>query len=369
MPAAFVHRAAVRHGGTSARSVTVDAMQPPLIVTRDEPLLDELLRLAAAAGVTPEVVPDTTAALRAWAAAPLVLVGVDSAAALARAQPGRRDGVHVVALGAVPHDAFRTALDLGAEDVADVAQAEAWVVELFGDIDETAAPGRLIGLIGGSGGAGATTLACALGQVAARDGGSVVVDLDHLGPGADAVLGIDAGLGVRWDGLIQTVGRVSARSLREALPKRQRTGVLTFGPTAVAPPPFAARQALDAAVRGHSVVIVDLPRRIDSLVEEVVPRCDLVVVVVRPTVVGVASAQRLNSRLNARALGLVVRGQGIPPGDVARLLGRRLLASMPDQRGVGEAVDLGAGPVRSSRGPLARAARSILYDAPVAASA
>jgi len=353
-----------------AGSASVADMHPPLIVTRDELLLDELLRLAAAAGVTPEVVPDSTAAMRAWAGAPLVLVGIDVAADLARLQPARRDGVHLVALGAVPHEAFRTALDLGAEDVADVAQAEAWVVELLGDIEETAAPGRLIGVIGGSGGAGATTLACALAQVAGRDGGSVVVDLDHLGPGADAVLGIDAGLGVRWDGLIQTVGRVSARSLREALPKRQRTGVLTFGPTTVtAPPPFAARQALDAAQRGHRVVVVDLPRRVDPLVEEVVPRCDLLVVVVRPSVVGVASAQRLVSRLDAASLGVVVRGQGIPPGDVGRILGQRILASMPDQRGVGEAIDLGAGPVRSGRGPLARAARSILYDAPAAASA
>jgi len=357
-----MHRRAAVAASLRAAPATVDAMSAPLIVTRDETLLDELLRLSAAAGVVPEVVPDVTAALRAWAAAPLVLVGVDLAAGLASAQPVRRGGVHVVAVGEIPHEVFRVALDLGAEDVADVGQAESWVVELFGDLDEPAEPGRLIGVVGGSGGAGATTLACSIAQVAARHGPSLVVDLDPLGPGADAVLGIDAAAGVRWDGLVQTVGRVSARSLREALPRRHQVGVLTWGPASTTLPAYAVRQALSAAQRGHDAVVVDLPRRIDALVDEVAPRCDVLAVVVRPSVVGVASAQRLAARLNAASPSLVVRGTGIPPDDVARILGLPLLAAMPDQRGVGEAIDLGAGPVRSPRGPLARAARAVLDD-------
>ena len=356
-----MHRGRGRAGSVPVGSVTVGDMSAPLIVTRDEALLDELLRLSAAAGVVPEVVPDVTAALRAWASAPLVFVGVDLAAGLAGAKPARRDSVHVVAIGGVPDEAFKLAVDLGAEDVADVALAGSWVVELFGDIDEPVTPGRLIGVVGGSGGAGATTLACAVAQVAARRGPSVVVDLDPLGPGVDAVLGIDAAAGVRWDGLVQTVGRVSARSLREALPRRQQVGVLTWGNGSVDLPVFALREALSAAQRGHDAVVVDLPRRTDSLVDEVVPRCDLLVLVVRPTVVGVASAQRLCGRLDPGVPpGVVVRGVGLPADDVARILGLPLLAAMPDQRGVGEAVDLGAGPVRSQRGPLARAARAVL---------
>jgi len=280
---------------------------------------------------------------------------------LAAAKPPRRDAVHVVAVGRVPDEAFKLAVELGAEDVADVALAGSWVVELFGDIDEPATPGRLIGVIGGSGGAGATTLACAVAQVAARQGPSVVVDLDPLGPGVDAVLGIDAAVGVRWEGLVQTVGRVSARSLREALPRRQQVGVLTWGNASIDLPVFALREALSAAQRGHDAVVVDLPRRTDALVDEVVPRCDLVVLVVRPSVVGVASAQRLWARLDPGVPpAVVVRGVGLPADDVARILGLPLLTAMPDQRGVGEAVDLGAGPVRSQRGPLARAARAVL---------
>jgi secretion/DNA translocation related CpaE-like protein len=339
-------------------------MSSPLIVTRDEPLLDELLRLSAAAGVVPEVVPDVTAALRAWAAAPLVFVGLDLAGGLAAAQPARRERVHVVALGDIPTEAFRLALDLGAQDVTDVAKAESWVIELVSDVDERLTPGRVIGVIAGSGGAGATTLAGALAQVAARHGPSALLDLDPLGPGADAVLGIDAGVGVRWDGLVQTVGRVSARSLRDALPRRHGVGVLTWGGASSPVPPFAVREALAAAQRGHHLVVVDLPRRIDPVLGEVVPRCDLVAVVVRPTVVGVAAAQRLCARLETGSSGVVVRGAGIAPDDVARILGRPLLCAMGDQRGLSESVDLGGGPLRSQRGPLGRAARALLTDPP-----
>ena len=56
-----------------------------MFVTDDEALLDELLRLAAAAGVTPDVARDGVGGLRGWSAASLVLGGADQAG-------GRRRG-------------------------------------------------------------------------------------------------------------------------------------------------------------------------------------------------------------------------------------------------------------------------------------
>ncbi|MET0520651.1 MAG: hypothetical protein ABW156_01565, partial [Jiangellaceae bacterium] len=50
-----------------------------LVLTADEALLDELLRLAAAAGVEVDVAPDRVAARPRWQAAPLVVVGDDHA--------------------------------------------------------------------------------------------------------------------------------------------------------------------------------------------------------------------------------------------------------------------------------------------------
>jgi secretion/DNA translocation related CpaE-like protein len=339
-------------------------MTAPLFVTADETLLDELLRLAAAAGSTPEVAPDVPAALRGWLQAPLVLVGADLADAVGRAAPDRRDAVFVVLLGSSPDSVFQTALACGAESVAELPRSAGWLVERLTDVVDTGpARGLTIGVVGGSGGAGATTFACALGQVAGRTGAAVVVDADPLGPGADRVLGLDLVDGVRWDSLGHATGRLSARALRDSLPRRDGVAALSWyaGPQPRPLQAFAVREVLSASRRGHDLVVVDLPRGPDPLVEEITSRCDQLLVVVRPTVAGVSAAVRLCGRFaDPRRLGLVVRGPGVEDAAVSSLTGAPVLVRMGDQRGLAEAIDLGFGPVRTRRGPLGRAAVAVL---------
>ena len=96
----------------------------------------------------------------------------------------------VVLTAPVPDRVFHVALALGAESVAELPRSEGWLVERLTDVvDSGPARGLTIGVVGGSGGSGATTFACALAQVAGRAGPSVVVDADPLGPGVDRVLG------------------------------------------------------------------------------------------------------------------------------------------------------------------------------------
>ena len=338
-------------------------MSHPLFVTGDDTLLDELLRLAAAAGVTPEVARDGGAARRSWNAAPLVLIGADVAGDVARLAPTRRARVHLVCWGPAPEHLFRTALSVGAENVADLPRAEGWLTETLTDLSDTsAARGLVLGVMGGSGGAGATTFACAVAQVASASGPAVVIDADVLGPGVDRVLGLEREEGFRWDALGQATGRLSARSLREALPRRGSLGALSWyagAPDTVAP--VAMREALSAARRGHDTVVVDLPRSDQAVLDEVGSRCDRVLVVVVPTVAGVASTARVCARFPAPStLGLVVRGRGIDPDEIARITGVPVVVAMSDQRGLAESIDLGLGPVRTRRAPLGRAAGEVL---------
>jgi secretion/DNA translocation related CpaE-like protein len=338
-------------------------MTAPLVVTRDQTLCDELLRLAAAAGVTPVVCREPAEALARWVPAPLVLVGADVADELALLRPPRRDGAHLVVHGSDGQDLFGVALAVGVETVAALPRSEAWLVEALTDAgDRAPRRGLVVGVVGGSGGAGATTFACALAQVAARSGSVLLVDLDPLGPGLDRVLGLEQRDGVRWDALEQTTGRLSARSLHDAVPQRDGVGVLTWPPGSVATlQAFAVREALSAGQRGHDLVVVDLPRVVDGGVAEVVARCDQVVVLARPTVVGVSATARVAARLRgAIPTRLVVRGAGVSVREVEQATGLAGAVVMPDQRGLAEAIDLGLGPVRSRRGPLARAAGEVL---------
>ena len=224
-----------------------------------------------------------------------------------------------------------------------------------------------IGVVGGSGGAGATVFAAALAQAAASVGRTLLVDADPLGAGIDRVLGLESASGVRWDSLVQTTGRLSSRSLREALPHTDDLAVLTWPARGQGVlQPFAMREVLSAGGRGFDVVVVDLPRHRDAVVEETISRCDHVVLVATLTVPGVTSASRVAHGLpeSSPLRHLVTRGgrSGVPPESVARLLRTPLLATMSDQRGLDEAIDLGAGPARSRRGVLARTARLVVDE-------
>jgi secretion/DNA translocation related CpaE-like protein len=333
-----------------------------VLITHETHLADEVVRLAAAAGVQPDVLP-LGEALAGWSAARVVLVGVDLLEQVHALAPPRRDDVHVVGLGR-QHDAvFRSAVGVGAHTVAELPASQAWLVELLTDLGEAPARGLTVGVMGGAGGVGATTLACALAQVGAESGATLLLDVDTCGPGADRVLGLEAEQGVRWADLARSPGRLSARALRESVPRRRLLGVLTWG--AGGPHDVdqrAGREVLAAACRGHDLVVADLGRHLDGVAREVAARCERVLVVTPATVLGLAATSRLLARLEPviDRIGLVLRPGPVDEHDVEVMTGRPVLAVFRDQRGLAEAIDLGMGPVRSPRSAAGRTARDLL---------
>lgn len=349
-------------GALSPPSVRVEDMQP-LVLTRDPSLLDDLARLAAGAGVQLEVRGDPVVALASWSLAPLVLIGDDLAPDVAAISPPHRVGVVVVS-HAPATDVFRLALDLGATSVVELPAAEGHLAALFADVEE--APGRalVLGVVGGAGGAGASTLACALGQVGGRDGPALVIDTDPVGPGLDRLLGLDETVGVRWDDLATSAGRLGSRSLREAVPRRDGVGVLTWAAGAATPPPVSTlRDVLAAGRRGHSLVVLDLARQSGALAAELMARCDLVLAVTPATVSGVASTLRLVKPMaDTSRWRLVPRRGAVPLRDLTAATGVPVAFEVPEQKGLAESVDLGLGPVRHRRTPLGRAVADFLAE-------
>lgn len=342
----------------------------PLLLTHDPALADDVVRLAAAAGVRVHVSASFPEAVRLWSRATLVLVGGDLAGELVPLGLRRRESVHVLCHDGVPEHLFRSAVEIGAQSVSDLPRCSAWLAEVLGDLDERGAPpARVVGVVAGSGGAGATTLAAALAQRAATLGPTLAVDLDPLGPGLDRVLGLEERDGVRWSDLARTSGRLAGRSLRDAVPRRGDLGVLTWAAGAAEPIAASpARAVLAAAVRGHRHVVLDLPRAVaggaDGAPDPVVEaqaRCDVVLVVTIPTLTGIAAAARwCHTAAEPERLRLVVRGDDAAAEACVRAVGVPLAVAMAPQRGLAEAIDLGHGPVRNPRGPLGRAAARLV---------
>jgi secretion/DNA translocation related CpaE-like protein len=337
------------------------SLRRPLVLTADPSLLDDLLRLAAAAGVEPEVDADPGAARRSWSSAPLVLLGADIAASAAALRLPRRGDVVLVGLDLDDAAIWQLAVEIGAEHVVFLPDAEPWIVEQLADATEGAGPrAPVVCVLGGRGGAGASTLAAALSLTGARRGlRALLLDGDPLGGGIDLVLGGEDTSGPRWPDLAMTRGRVSGSALYDALPRVDELTVLSWDRgDALTIPAAAMESVLGAARRGSELVVVDLPRRPDAAAEVALAASDTALLVVPAEVRATASAARVAAAVGLLAdnLQVVVRGpapSGLPVEFVADALGLPLAGSMAAERNLEEALERGDPPARAGRGPLA----------------
>lgn len=332
----------------------------PLIVTEDVELLDDLLRLCAAAGAEPEVhhtLPDRRGG---WEQAPMVLVGDDAAARCRGAS--RRRGVMLVGRDQDAPEVWRRAVEIGAEYVLRLPDSENWLVDQIANASEgVGRPALTVGVMGGRGGAGASTLACALAVTAARSGRrTMLIDGDPLGGGIDVLLGGERAEGMRWPDFAHSKGRVGGGALEESLPALHGLRVLSWGRDdwVVIPPP-AMRAVLAAARRLGGVVVVDLPRRVDEAVVEALAQLDLGLLVVPGELRAVAAAKRVASMAGMVLddLRVVARGpyaSGLDEQWVAHAMGLPLAGELPLETGLLAEQDMGEPPGGSARGPLAR---------------
>ncbi|MDR7279671.1 AAA family ATPase [Catenuloplanes atrovinosus] len=212
----------------------------PLVVTADEALLDDLLRLAAAAGTELQVATDPAAARPHYEQAPVVLVGSDQTGPLSRARLRRRTVVLVGRAGTAdpPPDLVER---LGVEHIAVLPAAERWLVHRLG----TPPPpprGRVIALFGARGGAGTSTFAVTLAVTAARAGRRVLLlDADPLGGRLDLMVGLRQ---FDRDG----PGELVLLGLDHGGPGDLPAGAITTG--------------LDTGRRECDLVVADLPRHL-----------------------------------------------------------------------------------------------------------
>ena len=339
-----------------------------LVLSADEELVDDLLRLASAAAVELVVVPEAGAARGTWGAAPLVLVGDDQAAAVIDAGLPRRRGVVVVGRSLDAPGIWQRAVAVGAEQVVFLPEAEGWLVDRLADSADVGATGLVLCVVGGRGGGGATTLAAALAFAGLRRRmRTLLVDADPLGGGIDLVLGGEDAPGLRWPDLASARGRVAPSALSASLPEVDALTVLSWdrgdllevGADAIS-------SVLTAGAKAADLVVVDLPRRADSAAEVALAMADRCFLVLPAELRAIASAGRVASGIASLTpdLRVVVRGPAPSALDaevVAQALGLPLAGRCRPEPGLASALERGDPPGRT-RGPLATLADALLAD-------
>lgn len=349
-------------------------MSRPLLVTSDPDALDDLLRLAATAGVEVDVAADAGAARRCWAAASMVIVGPDAIDRCAQGRLARRPGVVVLGRDLDDGSIWQRAVEIGAEQVVFLPDADGWLVAALAETVEGAAgEGCLVAVIGARGGAGATTLASALALTAVRTGWTaLLVDADPLSGGIDLVFGGEQAEGLRWPQLAETRGRIPAQALTEALPTFGGLPVLSWDRGEVEEvQPEAVRAVLAAARRSCDLVVVDLPRRFDPVAVEVLSAATTSLLVVPCEVRATAAAGRVAARVAALCpdLQLVVRGPapaGLEPADVVRALRLPVAGIVRAEPGIDAILERGEELAGRSRSPLRALCLDVLQGLPLA---
>jgi secretion/DNA translocation related CpaE-like protein len=244
-------------------------MHQATLVTEQTDLLDDILRLAAAAGVDVHVVAHAEAARLHWQRSGLMLIDATHAAQIARLGVARRPGVLIVTREPeMPDRIWPDALALGAEHVVALPDGERWLTNRLQELhDGPSRQGRVVTVMGAGGGAGASTLAAGLARVANTAGQRVLlVDVDPLSAGIDLVLGADDATGGRWSDVLGISGRINPNVLRDALPNID--GITVLGParqTSVELNPASLTQVMEAGVRGFDLIVVDLPCAMNAL--------------------------------------------------------------------------------------------------------
>jgi secretion/DNA translocation related CpaE-like protein len=312
----------------------------PLLLSTDPELLDDVLRLAAAAGVSVEVVRDGVGARSRWEATPLAMIGADKADVAARLPP--RDVARTVVLSRTDRPGLAAlAAAYGTDPPLVLPAAEVALVDkLVASTDPPAPPVPVVGVVGGCGGAGASIFAAALALAGARRGQpTLLADLDPLGGGQDMLLGLERVGGLRWPDFATASGRLSWSALRPAVPCVRGVAVVAPGRDQREWEAEAVRAVVDSAWRAGDLVVLDLPRQLpDDLTLDL---ADQIAVVVPTDVRSAVAAGRIAAGVRHAGVeaGLVVRRlpRSMPGADLVETVGLPLLGQFgPDKRLLGQ---------------------------------
>lgn len=336
------------------------------VISRDTELLRWVEASAVGTGAVVQTCEEPRAVARDWRSPALLLLGADVACELAAVSPPRHPHLHLLARSETTAESLRAGLRLGARSVLDPGREMSTLAALVAAVGDPRPPGRMVALCSGSGGAGASTLAAAVALTAVRDGPTALVVSDPFGPEPALTLGSEPAPGLTWGDLEASGGRIGPAALRDALPVHGGLSVIGFGAGLAADmsttiSATTVRAVLETARAAFDTVVVDVDARSGPAWAETLARADRIWLVTRAHVAAL-SAARARLAASGPSVRVAVRGKGVSSAAVGRALGTHVHVRIGEERRLDEWLDLGAGPLVRSRGPIARAAHAVLDD-------
>ncbi len=263
------------------------------LVSGDAGLIDHVTDAAAAAGFATHVCREPAG--EAISRARAVLVGVDTAPALARGGLPRPSEALVVGPDGQLPALWGVASELGATGAVSLPSGSAWLVQWL----HARAAGRVqrasvvSAVFSAAGGVGASTLTAAVAVTAARSGLSPLLIDAHPGPAGVGLLLGDPAAADHWSAFASIRGYLAADALGR-LPVLEGVRCLGWGGGSEVPLwRGAVGSVLDAAQRDHDLAVLDVG--LHTMLHEELPRRTRSILVVPASWRGVmAAAPRLS---------------------------------------------------------------------------
>jgi secretion/DNA translocation related CpaE-like protein len=242
--------------------------------------------------------------------------------------------------------------------VAVLPGARTWLLDRLRTLPGATSTACVVGVIGGAGGAGASTLAAGLATTGARPTGAGLLDDDPLGGGLDLAIGAESAPGLRWPDLATVRGRLDGAALLASLPAVAGARVLSHDRGAT-PVDIDALASVSTAMRSElELVVVDLGRSPEVGARVAAAAAGTVLLVTPADVRAVAAAAATAATLTAASTDVRVvvsrrwSADRLEARDVARVLGLPLVGWWRFDVASVRALHRGEPPRAAGRGSL-----------------
>lgn len=261
------------------------------------------------------------------------------------ASPFVHASVVVLANENVSTQTWQLALSLNAEHVEVLPSASDWLVEHL--VAPTDAHARTIVVVPAVGGAGASTLACALSSHYVQRGLKVcLIDADPRAGGLDVLMGCEQASGLRWSDVTSIQGEVPAQELLNSLILNDGIHLLTYRREHFETHYADIARMHKALSTVCDVVVIDAPRLTEELAQQLIADSDSTLIVTPTTVQASSVITSVRSSLTTVGSVLVARqipGSGLTAVGIAQALEIPLMATLPTDARIVEQIEQGLG--------------------------
>lgn len=154
---------------------------------------------------------------------------------------------------------YKTAIREGANDLLELPKESAGLLQKLSDLEnykQTRA--KTIGIISGSGGAGASTIASLAAWGLRRKFQTVLVDLIPDGGGLDVIFAQESNPASRWGEFENSQGEIPVKTFQSELINIESLSLMSYGRDNLANNPQVNRKVLNSLLQAFELAIVDV---------------------------------------------------------------------------------------------------------------